>query len=116
LAIALDTHDAQCTLKLDGEIDINVSSELKRTLLEMIASGKTIQLDLAGVSDLDISAIQLLWAAFHDTAKKGVRLRVNGPVPKNLSRTLRDAGFDDFLSSARSDVLPASSTGSGNAR
>lgn len=86
-------------VRLEDEVDINSSAELKQALLEGIASGKELHLDLQAGPNLDITSIQLLWAAKQEAEARGIHFAVDGNVPESVTATLIDAGFKPFLAS-----------------
>lgn len=76
-------------------------------LIEAISSGKEVQLDLAQASDLDVTAVQLLWAARRETEKAGASFAVAGDVPGNIGRVFCEAGFENFPVAVTPKVAPA---------
>jgi anti-anti-sigma regulatory factor len=86
-------------LRLEEEVDINFSVELKQALVEIIASGKELHLDLQSGPSLDVTAIQLLWSAKHEAELRGSHFGIVGDVPDNVTSVLHDAGFSSFLTS-----------------
>jgi anti-anti-sigma factor len=107
LSITFADSATGCVLKLEGEIDVSCSAELKRGLIEAISSGKEVQLDLAQASDLDVTAIQLLWAARREAEKTGVSFVVAGDVPENIGRAVCEAGFENSPLAVTPMVAPA---------
>ena len=63
MPVNLDQGEAQCVIHLEGEIDISSAAELKKLLLLALQSGKELRLDLERATELDVTALQLLWAA-----------------------------------------------------
>jgi anti-sigma B factor antagonist len=47
-------------LRLDGELTIYRAAELKQTLLKALEQAPHLELDLAGVSELDSAGVQIL--------------------------------------------------------
>lgn len=97
MSITIDNSATSCGVRLEGDIDVTCSTDLKRTLVEAISSGKEVQVDLALASDLDVTAIQLLWAARREAEKAGASFAVSGDVPENIHRAICEAGFENFL-------------------
>ena len=83
-------------MRLEGAIDITCATELKKLLLEALASGKDVQMDLERVTDLDVTALQLFWAAGREAERAGTALAVSGKVPEPVSAAAREAGFERF--------------------
>lgn len=49
-----------CTLTLEQELNIYHAAELKQQLLQQLAGCESLELDLAGVEEMDSSGLQLL--------------------------------------------------------
>ena len=96
LAITLDQYETHSVLRLEGGIDITCAADLKRLLLEALASGKDLQLDLERVTDLDVTAIQLLWSAGFEAERSGAGVAVAGRVPEEIAFAVREAGLERF--------------------
>ncbi len=104
MSFMVDAGETRDVIRLAGNVDINCAAELKRMLIETISSEKELRVDLANATDLDITAIQLLWAAAREADKLGVSFSVAGQVPENIRCAVRDAGFENLLAS----VVPES--------
>lgn len=96
MAVTLDQSGVQCLVRLDGEITIASAAELKRSLLEALASGKALSVELAGASGLDVTGLQLLWAAEREARRSGVQFTIEGRVPEEIVATAADAGIEKF--------------------
>ena len=94
-------------IRLEREVDISCSGELKQSLLEAISAGKELQVDLRDATEIDITGIQLLLAAALQSEKAGVRLAVSG-LPETVRQALREAGFEKppFVSSGTASAKP----------
>jgi anti-anti-sigma factor len=92
----LEIADQRCVVRLEGEIDINCSEELKSTLVEALSQRRELQVDMTRASDLDITVIQLLWAAVRAAAKSGIPFVVCDGVPERIRRMALDGGFEGF--------------------
>jgi anti-anti-sigma factor len=96
LPLALEVLETHCILRLEGDIDIACSGELKTMITEAILSRKRVLLDLAGATDLDVTAMQLFWAAAREAERAGTPLTVAGALPENIALMVREAGFETF--------------------
>lgn len=96
MPVTLDQNENFCLLRLEGEIDITSATELKTRLLQALASGRELRIDLEGATDLDVTAMQLLWAAEREARRSGMGMAVTGRIPKEISSATRDAGFENF--------------------
>ena len=80
-------------VELEGELHISSAAELKEKLAQAIGSGRGISVSLARVSALDITAVQLLWAAARKARMAGIPFTFAPPVPDQVVAGLRDAGI-----------------------
>lgn len=95
MPILCEELEKDYVVHLQGEIDIGCSAELKTALASAISAGKELRVQMEATK-LDVTAIQLLWAARRDAQKNGTRLSVNGDVPEEVQRAVREAGFEDL--------------------
>ncbi|CAN5886038.1 STAS domain-containing protein [soil metagenome] len=72
------------TLAIEGEFTIYRASELHAVLKEAIAAGGDLEIDLAGVSEIDSAGVQLLMAAKKSAAAAQRELRLVGHSPAVL--------------------------------
>lgn len=96
MPVTVEQRGAVCFIRLEGEVTIVCAAELKRVLLDALASGNKLRLDLKGATDLDITALQLLWAAEREARASGRSLTLAGAVPEEILVTVAEAGLSDF--------------------
>jgi anti-anti-sigma regulatory factor len=79
-------------------VNVTSAEKLRSLLLEGLASDKDLQLDLERVEEIDVTVMQLLWAARRDAdrAGKGIVIRVS----KVAAATAREIGFQRFPGAA----------------
>ncbi len=75
-------------------------------LIEATSSGKDVQVELAHAGDLDVTAVQLLWAAKREAENVGVGFANAGVVPGDIGRATSEAGFEDFMVPVTPPVTP----------
>ncbi|HEX4007924.1 MAG TPA: hypothetical protein VHX60_17250 [Acidobacteriaceae bacterium] len=86
-------------LLLEGAVDIGCAGELKAALAEAVGSGAVAHIVAESVTALDVTAIQLLWAAERASQPGGSNppdgsgLRLAAAWPAALAANLREAGF-----------------------
>jgi anti-anti-sigma regulatory factor len=80
-------------VRLEGEIGIADAARLKAVLLEALGPGAGARIALETATGLDVTAVQLLWAAERAAQATGVPIALEGTVPEKLRATLREAGF-----------------------
>jgi anti-anti-sigma factor len=96
MPVTLDQGGALCVVRLQGEISVGFAKELKVALLQALASGTEVRLSLEDVSELDVTAVQLLWAAEHEARRSGKPFEFAGPAPADVLKALDEAGFEKF--------------------
>src|SRR5580700_8341675 len=63
MAVTVDTLEGIRTIRLTDVLDIAQAAELKRVLVDAIESSLRVCIQVAGVSAIDVTTVQLLWAA-----------------------------------------------------
>jgi anti-anti-sigma factor len=101
MSVSVEHQEAICVVHLDGEIAIPSAVELKSVLLQALASGKEICLDLEKATELDITALQLFWATKRRAIESGSRFIVDGDAPESILSGAVDAGFEAFPAGIR---------------
>ena len=110
MPVSLDQGEALCLIHLEGQVDINSAAELKNLLLIALQSGNELRLDLERASELDVTALQLLWAANREAERIEKRFSVTGRVPEAISAAVMEAGFAEFpvpLDQRSAETVPA---------
>ena len=87
---------------MEGQINIASAAELKKLLLEALASGRELRVDLDLATDLDVTALQLLWAAERAARGASKGFTLSGRVPDEIAIAMAEAGFEKFLAPADS--------------
>jgi anti-sigma B factor antagonist len=91
-------------LNVSGEMTIYCAQELKAELLQAVSESRELEINLAGVSELDTAGLQLLVLAKREAAKAGKALSLAGhsqPVREVLSLYRIESYFGDPI------VIPA---------
>jgi anti-anti-sigma regulatory factor len=96
MGITVEQGDESIAVCLEGVIDIASAAELKAALLDALKPAKAVRVALAGNADLDVTAIQLLWAAERAARGSGVPFKLDAHAPVTLSAVMKDAGFEGF--------------------
>jgi anti-anti-sigma regulatory factor len=94
-------QDAELNLiRLEGAIDIGCAAELKRLLVQALDAGQPVRVSLEAATELDVTAVQLLWAAARQAKGAGVKFSLTGPASSasnDISGALGEAGLQQFL-------------------
>lgn len=96
MAVTIQENESRCLLRLDGEVGVASSEELKQALLHALASGKALRFDLEQLTELGVTTWQLLWAAAREAQAAGLSMGLVGQVPDAVAAALREAGFEEF--------------------
>jgi anti-anti-sigma regulatory factor len=92
LSAEVETLDDYSVIRLDGACTLASAGDLKRLLVEGLASGKNLRVDLDGVEEIDLAALQLLWAVGREAERAGVGIAVR--VTEAVVSAARAAGFE----------------------
>jgi anti-anti-sigma factor len=97
MGITLDESKSKVVIGLEGVVDISSAAELKTLLLQALNTGKKVRVSLKGATVLDVTAVELLWAAEREASKVSVGFSFAGPAPAEVSAALDEAGLQQFL-------------------
>jgi anti-anti-sigma regulatory factor len=92
--VTLDQRAGGSVVGLNGEVEIHAASELKGVLLAALRSRQELRVELAGVTALDITTLQLLCAFERAAVKAGIRLLWTGPMPEEMGLAMALAGLE----------------------
>ena len=81
-------------IRLEGEFTVTSAAELRNLLLEGLASGNDLRLDLERIDEIDITLMQLLWAAGREANRTGATMAIR--VSDAAAMAARKAGFERF--------------------
>jgi phospholipid transport system transporter-binding protein len=93
VSAALIQAEGVSVIRLDGAIDIAIAAELKASLLAALESGGEIEISLDAATEVDVTAIQLLWAAEQDAKRAGLSFRFSGELGKPIRSSLEGMGL-----------------------
>jgi anti-anti-sigma regulatory factor len=85
-----EPRSAADRIALTGAITIREIEAIRRDLLVKLESKTPLDIDLSGVTETDISLIQLMLAA----AKSGASIRLAQPYPEPVQQVLARSGID----------------------
>lgn len=105
MGIVLKQGKKSSVVRLEGAIDVSAAAELKKHLIDALASGRDVSVALDGASDLDVTAVQLLWAARRQAEVSGVAFAFDGQLPEEAAATLAHAGLDQLLTTVENNQV-----------
>jgi anti-anti-sigma factor len=92
LPVTMERHETHSLVRLEGELTITSAAEVKEALLAGLAAGTELHLDLERVEAIDVTVMQLLWAAGREADRTGVALA--GRMSEAAAALAREAGFE----------------------
>lgn len=96
MPVTLEQKDALACIHLEGAIDVGCAAELKTLLMETLKPGAAVCLGLESATGLDITAVQLLWAAAREAQRVGVEFTFKERIPEPVRHALAEVGIRDF--------------------
>lgn len=82
-------------VNLQGEINLASLEEYGKQIVETMAETPMVLLSLSQATGIDLSGIQLLYAARRYAEKAGKSLHITGAVPDAIAQRLYRTGFVD---------------------
>ncbi len=80
-------------LKFSGVIDVRSIQKPFQAIKKAAASGRDIQIDLAAVTEIDITFVQLIESARRSAAQAGTGISLAKPATGMVLETLQRGGF-----------------------
>jgi hypothetical protein len=96
--VTLQHGEAKSLIRLEGTVEIASAAGLKKVLVEALGSTRELHLSLQSTTALDVTAVQLLWAAELEAKASGIGFALEGEAPEQVLSTLVSAGFGSFPS------------------
>ena len=95
MPLTVRRHESRWVISLEGQISLTCAAELKILLLEWLATGKDLELDLERAEEIDTTIMQLLWAAAREAAQTGAGIA--GRASSAAIAAVRETGFAGAL-------------------
>jgi MFS superfamily sulfate permease-like transporter len=92
--VTMERHEGYWLIQLEDGCTVTSAAELKSVLLEGLASGKALRLDLEQAGEIDITLMQLLWAAGSEAERTGASIAIH--ASEAVRTAAREAGFEGF--------------------
>ena len=97
MSVTLSHGEDSSYVRLEGAIDIADAAELKVALLEALERGKAVEVVLDETVSLDVTAVQLLWAAQREAQRAVLGPHFAVQVPQAVSAALADVGLKEHF-------------------
>jgi len=103
VSITLEQSESASVLQLEGVIDISSAGELKGQLLKALEAGQPVSVSLGSATELDVTAVQLLWAAERKARGAGVSYSIAEAPPEPVLAALSEVGLQQFIIAANAE-------------
>ena len=100
MAIKISSDKDKTDLSIDGELTIYTALEYKNYLIEKYTGGKTLEIDLGGVDEIDTSGIQLILALTNKISADGDDINIIASNETVNSAFAANNIFADMLSTS----------------
>ena len=98
LSVTIKRSETDLMIRLEDAVNVTSAEELKNLLLEGLVSGRDVHLDLERAEEIDVTVLQLLWAAAREADRKGTRMVTR--VSDAAAAVAREVGFERFPGTA----------------
>lgn len=98
MSVTMQRRETDLLLRVEDAVNVTSAEELKSLLLEGLVSGRDLRVDLEHVQEIDVTAMQLLWAARREADRKGTAMVVF--ISEAAAAAAREVGFERFPGSA----------------
>jgi anti-anti-sigma factor len=88
--------DSINSVNLGGSLNISSAEELKAILLRALESKEPVRISLEQVGEMDVTAVQLLFAARDEARRAGTAFQFAEQTPAPVVSFLDSCGFEDF--------------------
>jgi anti-anti-sigma regulatory factor len=91
MPLTVEQQESRWLIRMDGQVTLASAGELKQLLLDWRVTRKDLEFDLGRVEEIDISILQLLWAAGREAGPMGVEVTASASEP--VAAAARESGF-----------------------
>ena len=99
-----DGEERRQGLKVTGSVTIAQASLFKDALLGALEAADELQVDLSGVSALDLTGLQLLCAAHQSAEQAGKRFQLTEGGNETFIKVVGEAGFRRHVGCSRDNT------------
>jgi anti-anti-sigma regulatory factor len=100
-----------CRIILEDFVDISHAAELKRTLMQALRSTVPLCIQVSGATAIDVTIVQLLWAAVRYASAAGTKLTFEGGWSEDIERSFSQSGLVPMLQCFRTQSSPGGNDG-----
>lgn len=96
VGISLSCSCESSILHLAGAIDLGCAAELKAALVQALDCSRQITVSAAALTSVDVTAVQLLWAAQRAAGQRGMGFAVSAAPVETVERQLAELGMSEL--------------------
>jgi anti-anti-sigma regulatory factor len=85
-------------LRIEDAVNVTSAEELKSLLQEGLVSGRDWHVDLENAREIDVTAMQLLWAARREADRQGIAMTIS--TSQAVAAVAHELGFERFPGTA----------------
>ena len=94
MSLAIQRRETDLVLRIEDAVTVNSAGELKSLLLECLVSGKDLHVNLENAREIDVTAMQLLWAAKREADRQGTAMTIS--TSQAVAEAAQELGFERF--------------------
>ena len=97
MSLQLEEAQNRVVVHLEDSVTLSSASELHDLFLQALNSRKPIAVDVSKVTEIDLSAIQILFAAHAEAIRTDHGFSATNTIPEAVRQTIRESGLDSIL-------------------
>lgn len=101
MSISTKNMDGVPCIALSNVVDIAQASELKQALTEAIGSTPRVSIQVSATTSIDVTTLQLLWAAVLCSSLSGTEIVIEGSWSPQVEESLLASGLTPLLRAMR---------------
>ena len=94
MPVACESRDGKSVIRLEGAVDLGSAAELRQLLMDALNQGDAIEISLRGATELEITGMQLLWAAGKAARGAESGFALDGEVPPEIRAAFTGMGLE----------------------
>lgn len=94
------------SLIIEGEMIIDHAEELRRFFVDALGSKGSLDMNIEGVSKVDLFGLQVLCSAHRSALKSSRELTLNGKQPEAFRHAIQQSGFGCYAGCSVNNLCP----------
>ena len=106
LKTRIDKSEGTGSLVLEGELIIDHAEELRQSLVDALDSEGSLNLNIEGVSKVDLFGLQVLCSAHRSALQSSRELALIGKQPEAFRNALQQSSFGCYAGCSADNICP----------